>query len=74
MSRTGYPGDVSDEEWAFVAPYLTLMSETPPEREHSLRDVFNGLQWIDSDGCAVALSADRSAAVGSGLSTIATLA
>ncbi|HTL90444.1 MAG TPA: IS5/IS1182 family transposase, partial [Leptolyngbya sp.] len=27
MSRKPYPSDVSDEEWALVAPYLTLMSE-----------------------------------------------
>lgn len=26
MNRKAYPGDVSDEEWAFVAPYLTLMT------------------------------------------------
>jgi hypothetical protein len=25
MNRNPYPSDVSDEEWAFVAPYLTLM-------------------------------------------------
>ncbi|HZZ01948.1 MAG TPA: IS5/IS1182 family transposase, partial [Paraburkholderia sp.] len=23
--RKGYPSDVSDEEWNFAAPYLTLM-------------------------------------------------
>ena len=26
-SRTPYPTDVSDDEWAFVAPYLTLLPE-----------------------------------------------
>jgi transposase len=46
MRRKPYPSDVSDEEWAFVAPYLTLMSEDAPQREHSLREVFNGLRWI----------------------------
>jgi hypothetical protein len=25
--RTAYPTDVSDKEWAFVAPYLTLLPE-----------------------------------------------
>ena len=45
MERKGYPSDVSDEEWAFVAPYLTLMKEEAPQREHGLRDVFNGLRW-----------------------------
>ena len=46
MERKTYPSDVSDDEWAFVAPYLTLMSEDAPQREHSLREVFNGLRWI----------------------------
>jgi transposase len=46
MERKAYPSDVSDDEWAFVAPYLTLMIEEAPQREHSLREVFNGLRWI----------------------------
>ena len=28
MARPPSPSDVSDEEWAFVAPSLTLMDET----------------------------------------------
>lgn len=50
MSRKAYPSDVSDEEWAFVAPYLTLMTEDAPQRTHSLREVFNGLRWIIRTG------------------------
>jgi transposase len=46
MERKAYPSDVSDEEWALVAPYLTLMSEEAPQREYSLREVFNGLRYI----------------------------
>src|SRR5581483_7610442 len=49
--RKGYPSDVSDEEWAFCAPYLTLMKEDAPQREHSLREVFNGLRWFVRAGC-----------------------
>ncbi|MGA9769373.1 MAG: IS5 family transposase [Blastocatellia bacterium] len=50
MSRKPYPSDVSDDEWAFVAPYLTLMNEDAPQREHSLREVFNGLRWLVRTG------------------------
>src|SRR5262245_10959728 len=50
QARTGYPTDVSDDEWAFVAPYLTLMTEQAPQREHSLRAVFNGLRYIARTG------------------------
>lgn len=52
MSRKPYPTDVSDEEWAFVAPYLTLMKEDAPQREHSLREVFNGLRYVARSGGA----------------------
>ena len=50
MTRKAYPSDVSDDEWAFVAPYLTLMNEAAPQREHSLREVFNGLRYIVHTG------------------------
>src|SRR5574338_892862 len=46
MERKTYPSDVSDDEWAFAAPYLTLMTEDAPQRSHSLREVFNGLRYI----------------------------
>src|SRR5512132_4410126 len=46
MIRNPYPSDVSDDEWAFVAPYLTLMREDAPQRDYPLREVFNGLRWI----------------------------
>jgi hypothetical protein len=41
-----YLSDVSDEEWAFSAPYLCLMREDAPQRDHPLRDLFNGLRYI----------------------------
>src|SRR5829696_167619 len=50
MARKPYPSDVTDDEWTFVAPYLTLMREQAPQREHDLREVFNGLRWIVRTG------------------------
>jgi transposase len=50
MERQTSPSDVSDDEWSFVAPYLTLMTEDAPQREHSLREVFNGRRWIVRTG------------------------
>jgi transposase len=49
-TRKQYPSDVSDEEWAFVAPYLALVREDAPQREHDLREVFNGLRWVVRTG------------------------
>ncbi len=45
-NRKPYPTDVSDEEWAFVAPYLALVREDAPQRTHDLRKVFDALRWI----------------------------
>jgi transposase len=49
-ARKPYPTDVTDEEWAFVAPYLTLMDEEAPQRRYPLREVFNALRWIVRTG------------------------
>src|SRR5690349_18286862 len=45
-SASRYPTDVTDDEWAFVAPYLTLLPEDVLQRKHELRQVFNALRWI----------------------------
>jgi len=50
--RKPYPSDVTDEEWAFVAPYLALVREDAPQRTHSLREVFNGLRWLVRSGAS----------------------
>jgi transposase len=49
-AREAYPSDVSDDEWAFVAPYLTLMREDAPQRDYALRDVFDALRWLVKTG------------------------
>lgn len=49
-NRKPYPSDVSDEEWAFIASYLCLMKEDAPQRQHSLREVFNALRWLARAG------------------------
>lgn len=48
--QVGYPSDVSDEEWSFVAPYLALCREDSEQRDYSLRAVFNGLRYIVRTG------------------------
>jgi transposase len=52
MECKAYPRDVSDDEWALVAPYLTLIAGEAPQRDHSLREVFNGLRWMVRAGAA----------------------
>lgn len=50
LERAAYPSDVSDEEWALVAPYLALLRESSGQRDHELREVFNGLRYIVRTG------------------------
>jgi transposase len=38
-----FPTDVSDEEWSFAAPYLTLMNQGAPQRRYELRAVASPL-------------------------------
>jgi transposase len=49
-ARRAYPTDVSDDEWAFVAPYLALLPEEAGQRKHDLREVFNALRWLVKSG------------------------
>lgn len=50
MARKPYPTDVTDEQWAFVEPYLTLIRTDAPQRHHDLRDVLNALFWLVRTG------------------------
>lgn len=49
--RRGYTSDVTDEEWEFVLPYLLLCREDSLQREHALREVFNGVRYVARSGC-----------------------
>jgi transposase len=49
-TRTPYPSDVSDEEWAFVVPYLTLLPPDAGQRRYDLREVLNGVRYIVKTG------------------------
>jgi transposase len=50
-TRKPYPSDATDAEWEFLAPYLTLMREDAPQREHSLRRVFDAVRYVVKTGC-----------------------
>jgi transposase len=53
MERKANPSDISDEEWGFATPYLTLMTEEAPQRDYSLHEVLNGLRrWLVRAGAS----------------------
>jgi len=48
--RKAYGSDVSDAEWVFLLPYLSLMREDAPQREYPLRELFNALRFMVKTG------------------------
>jgi transposase len=50
MQREPSPSDVTDAEWAFVAPSLALMTTDAPQRRHDLRVVPGGVRSIMTPG------------------------
>src|SRR5215207_8804038 len=54
-TRKPYPSDVSDEEWAFLAPYLALVREDAPQREYDLRVLLRLSEGRASDPTAAML-------------------
>jgi hypothetical protein len=45
-----YPTDVSDEEWVFAAPCLSLMTGRAPQRKYEPCLMFNALRWMARAG------------------------
>lgn len=50
-TRKSYPSDVTDGEWEFLLPYLSLMREDAPQREYPLRELFDALRYVVKTGC-----------------------
>jgi transposase len=51
VTRRAYPSDVTDDEWAFLLPYLLLVREDAGQRQYSLRELFNALRYVVRTGC-----------------------
>lgn len=46
-----YPSDVTDEEWAVIAPLIPPARRGGRKRTVNIRAVFNGLLYVLSTGC-----------------------
>ena len=44
--RKPYPFDVSNDEWSLAVPYLTLMTEAAPQRDHLLRELSKAVRNV----------------------------
>jgi transposase len=54
-SDSRYSSDVTDEEWAVVAPLLPIPNQLGRPRKVDLRSVWDAIQYIAASGCAWAL-------------------
>jgi transposase len=50
-SHLRYPSDVSDEEWALIAPHIPPAKPGGNKRTVDLREIVNGLMYVLSTGC-----------------------
>ena len=50
-SKLRYPSDLSDEEWAFIAPVIPPAKRGGGKRTANIREVVNGLMYVLSTGC-----------------------
>ena len=46
-----YPSDVTDDEWAIIAPMIPPAKRGGRKREVDIREVFNGVMYVLSTGC-----------------------
>ena len=46
-----YPSDLTDEEWALVAPVIPPAKRGGRRREVDVREVVNGIMYVLSTGC-----------------------
>src|ERR1019366_7595320 len=46
-----YPSDLTDEEWALIAPVIPPAKRGGGKRTVSVREVVNGLMYVLSTGC-----------------------
>ena len=52
MKRQAYDTDVSDAEWALVAPFIPPPKPGGRPRKYDMREVFNALLYLLRTGCA----------------------
>ena len=51
MNRQPYPTDLSDKEWAVIAPHLPVPHTGRP-RKYPEREMFNAILYVTRTGCS----------------------
>jgi len=52
MARTPYPSDLADEQWSIMEPMIPPAEPGGRHREVDMREVFNGILYLNRTGCS----------------------
>jgi putative transposase len=52
MARTPYPSDLTDEQWSIIEPMIPPAEPGGRPREVDMREVFNGILYLNRSGCS----------------------
>lgn len=52
MARTPYPSDLTDEQWSIIEPMIPPAEPGGRHREVDMREVFNGIIYLNRTGCS----------------------
>ena len=52
MTRTSYPSDLTDEQWRVIQPLIPPALPGGRDRTVDMREVFNGILYLNRSGCA----------------------
>lgn len=50
--RKPYPSDLSNREWALLAPFMPPPPEEGRPREYDFREILNGIYYVLRSGCS----------------------
>ena len=69
-----YQTDLTDAEWAVIAPHLPRERATGRPRSWPMREIINGIFYVTRAGLPLAVAAYRPAALGYDLSLVCSAA
>jgi putative transposase len=52
MERNPYPSDLTDEQWSLIEPYIPPEKPGGRPRTVEMREVINGILYLNRTGCA----------------------
>ncbi len=51
MTRKPYPSDLTNTQWALIAPTIPAVKPGGRPRKYDMREVVNGILYVNREGC-----------------------